>query len=339
MKPLSRRAFLRNSAALAAVPAISAVPGLARAADFTFKCGHDLPVTHPVHLRLQAASKRIASATKGRFDLQVFGDGQLGRVADMFTQVRTGGIDMALIPDVVIATLVPVVSINAVGFAFADQNAAFSAMDGELGAYVCKNITQAGLVVLNRIWENGFRQVTSGTHPIRTPEDFHGFKIRVPVSPLVVSMFKALGAGPAALNLSEVYTALQTKVVDGQENPLTTIYSSKFYEVQKYCSMTNHQWNGDWMLISPSSWSGVPDDIRKIVTHEVNQSAVDLRGDVDKLNHSLTQTLTQHGMVFNNTDPEAFRAKLKASGFYAQWHKKFGDEAWGILAKYAKDLA
>lgn len=339
MGNLSRRSFLRTAAALAAVPTIAVLPESARAADFTFKCGHDLPITHPVHIRLQEAAQRIRKQTAGRFDLQVFGDGQLGRAADMFTQVRSGGLEMAVMPDVVIATLTPMASINAVGFAFGDEQQAFAAMDGDLGAYVRQHINQSGLQVMDKIWENGFRQITSSVKPIRTPADLHGFKIRVPVSPLVVSMFKDLAAGPTALNLGEVYSALQTKVVDGQENPLTTIYTAKFYEVQKYCSLTNHQWNGDWMLMNTSSWNALPAPIRTIVTAEVNRSAVDLRGDVAKLNTSLVKTLSDHGMAFNSTDPKPFREVLKKSGFYAEWQKKYGAQGWSILSRYAKDLA
>lgn len=340
MANVSRRNFLRSTAALVALPGVVSVPTLAHAAArFRFKCGHDLPVTHPVHLRLQEAAERISKKTGGQFELQVFGDGQLGRAADMFSQVRSGGLEMALTPDVVVATLTPAASINAVGFAFADEQAAFAAMDGDLGAFVRKQINQSGLQVMDKIWENGFRQITSGVRPIHTPADLHGFKIRVPVSPLVVSMFQKLGAGPTALNLGEVYSSLQTKVVDGQENPLTTIYTAKFYEVQKYCSMTNHQWNGDWMLMNTESWNALPPSMRQIVANEINQSALGLRTDVDKLNTSLVKTLTDHGMVFNSTDPKPFRDALKQAGFYADWRNRFGADGWAVLTRYAKELA
>ena len=109
-------------------------------------------------------------------------------------------------------------------------------------------IEGAGLVVMEKIWDNGFRQITSSTKPITTPADLEGFKIRVPVSPLWTSLFTAFGSAPASINFAEVYTALQTGIVDGQENPLAIMKVAKLWEVQKYCSMTNHMWDGFWML-------------------------------------------------------------------------------------------
>jgi TRAP-type transport system periplasmic protein len=109
-------------------------------------------------------------------------------------------------------------------------------------------IGKAGLHAFDTMWDNGYRQITSSTHPIVAPEDLRGFKIRVPVSPLWMSMFKALGASPAAINFNEVYSALQTRIVEGQENPVSLINLSKFYEVQKYVSSTNHMWDGFWTL-------------------------------------------------------------------------------------------
>ena len=126
------------------------------------------------------------------------------------------------------------------GFAFNDYPSVWKAMDGDLGAYIRGQIAKANIVAMDKIWDNGFRQITSSTKPIAAPADLKGFKIRVPVSPLWTSMFKALDASPASINFAEVYSALQTKIVDGQENPLAIISTAKLFEVQKYCSLTNH---------------------------------------------------------------------------------------------------
>jgi len=105
-----------------------------------------------------------------------------------------------------------------------------------------QQIAKANLLAMDKIWDNGFRQTTSSTRPINTPDDLRGFKIRVRVSPLWTSMYKAFEASPTSINFNEVYSALQTKVVEGQENPLAIIATAKLYEVQKYCSLTNHMW-------------------------------------------------------------------------------------------------
>ncbi|MDB5774261.1 MAG: Tripartite ATP-independent transporter solute receptor, DctP family [Herbaspirillum sp.] len=339
MSTISRRGFLRSTAAAVALPAITIFPSIARAADFSYKCGHDLPDTHPVHVRMQEAAVRIKEETAGRFDLQIFGNNQLGGDTDMLAQVRSGGLEMTLMPDVILGTLTPVASISGVGFAFSSDEEACKAMDGELGAHVRKNINKAGLLVMDKIWENGFRQITSSVKPIKLPEDLRSFKIRVPVAPLWMSMFKAFNSGPTALNFNELYSALQTKIVEGQENPLSTIYAGKLYEVQKYCSITNHLWNGYWMLMNPRTWNALPKDIQEIVAKNLNRSALELRSDVAKLNVTLEKTLTEKGMLFNRTDPKPFRHALNKAGFYAEWRKKFGDESWAILTRTANGLA
>jgi TRAP-type transport system periplasmic protein len=120
------------------------------------------------------------------------------------------------------------------------------------------------LVVQPKMWDHGFRQITASGKPIDTPKDLAGFKIRVPVSPMLVSSFKALGAAPTSMNLTELYTSLQTKVVDGQENPLNVVETAKLYEVQKYVSLTSHAWDGFWLVANKRSWNKLPEDLRKL---------------------------------------------------------------------------
>ena len=148
-------------------------------------------------------------------------------------------------------------------------------------------------------WDNGFRQTTSSTKPINGPDDLKGFKIRVPVSPLWTSMFKAFDAAPASINFSEVYSALQTKIVEGQENPLAIISTAKLYEVQKFCSLTNHMWDGFWFLANRRAWEKLPEDVRAIVAKHINAAAVKEREDVAKLNAGLQQELAGKGLTFN----------------------------------------
>jgi TRAP-type C4-dicarboxylate transport system substrate-binding protein len=146
-------------------------------------------------------------------------------------------------------------------------------------------------------------------------------------------MFTAFQSAPASINFAEVYTALQTKVVDGQENPLAIIATAKLYEVQKYCSVTNHMWDGFWFLGNKRAWDRLPEDIRAIVAKNLNAAAELQRADVAKLNAGLQAELVAKGMVFNDAPAASFREALRKAGFYAEWKKKFGDEAWAILEK------
>jgi tripartite ATP-independent transporter DctP family solute receptor len=253
--------------------------------------------------------------------------------------VRSGGVEFFTLSGLILSTLVPAASINGIGFAFPDYATVWKAMDGELGAYVRQQIAKANLVAMDKIWDNGFRQTTSSTKPISAPDDLKGFKIRVPVSPLWTSMYKAFDSAPTSINFNEVYTALQTKVVDGQENPLAIISTAKLNEVQKYCSLTNHMWDGFWFLANRRAWERLPDDVRAIVAKHVNAAGVKEREDVAKLNGNLQQELATKGMVFNQPDPGPFRDKLRKAGFYSEWKGKYGDEAWALLERAVGTLA
>jgi TRAP-type transport system periplasmic protein len=327
MSMLDRRTLLAG----AALPLFAINTRPARAAEFSLKMANNSPLTHPQTIRQQQAIDRIKAATNGAVEIQLFPNNQLGSDTDMLSQLRSGAIDFFTLSGLILATLVPAASINGIGFAFKDYDTVWKAMDGKLGAYVRSEIDKRGLVAMDKIWDNGFRQITSSTHPIKEPADLKGFKIRVPVSPLWTSMFQALGASPISINFSEVYSALQTKIAEGQENPLSLIEIAKLYEVQKYVSMTSHMWDGFWMLGNKRSFSGLPPDAQAVVARELNASALQERSDIAKLNGSVVEDLKSKGLEFVEVNKPAFRDELKKAGFYAEWKKKYGDEAWGIL--------
>ena len=339
MPNLSRRALFLAGAAGAALPLIAIRGRPARAADFTLKLANNSPVTHPQSVRQQEAADRIRKATNGAVDIQLFPNNQLGSDTDMLSQLRSGAIDFFTLSGLILSTLVPPASINGVGFAFKDYDTVWKTMDGPLGVYVRGEIDKRGLTAMDKIWDNGFRQITSSTHPIKTPADLKGFKIRVPVSPLWTSMFTALGASPISINFAEVYSALQTKIAEGQENPLTLIQIAKLYEVQKYVSMTSHMWDGFWMLANKRGFAALPPDVRTIIAKELNASALDERADIAKLNGSVADDLKSKGLIFEEVDKQAFRDALKQAGFYAEWKQKFGAEAWGILESQVGTLS
>jgi tripartite ATP-independent transporter DctP family solute receptor len=336
MTAFSRRTMLATGAALPLV-AINRRP--AYAAEFSYKYAHNTAVTHPLHIRTTEAAARVKEATGGRVEITVFPNSQLGSDTDTLSQLRSGAVEMFTLSGLILSTLVPVASINGIGFAFKDYDQVWPAMDGKLGALVRSEIAKRGLYAFEKQYDNGYRQITSATKPIRTPEDLKGFKIRVPVSPLWTGMFTAFGASPTSINFSEVYSALQTKIVDGQENPLAIIESGKLYEVQKYLSVTNHMWDGFWLLANKKAMDALPAADRAIVEREFNRSAIDERKDIAALNSSLKTTLSAKGLAFSDVDPAAFRAALKTAGFYSEWRGKFGAEAWNTLEAEVGSLA
>ncbi len=303
----------------------------ADAAEFTYKLATGQDPTHPVNKRSMEAIERIQTATNGRLEIKLFPANQLGSDTDLLGQVRNGGVEFFNLAASILATLVPAAGLVNVGFAFSSSQQVYTAMDGALGKYIQDQIVKAGLLTASPSWANGFREITSSTRPIRTPADLAGFKIRVPASPILTSLFQALGAGPTPINFNELYSALQTKLVEGQENPLPIIATAKLNEVQQYCSMTNHVWDGYWILANRRAFQKLPADIQEIVNREFSRAGRDERADIDQLSGTLQQSLTDKGMKFVDADADAFRAKLKASIFYKDWRGKFGEEGWQLL--------
>jgi TRAP-type transport system periplasmic protein len=326
MMGFSRRALLKASAATAVMGGVGA-PLVARAqrAEFTYKFANNLPDTHPLNVRAREMAAAIKTETNGRFDLQIFPNNQLGSDTDVLSQLRSGAVEFFTMSGLILAILVPAASINGMGFAFPDYPTVWKA--------------KANIIAFEKIWDNGFRQTTSSTRAINGPGDFKGFKIRVPVSPLWTSMFRAFDAAPASINFNEVYSALQTKIVEGQENPLALISTAKLYEVQKYCSLTNHMWDGYWFLANRRALDALPPDVRSVVEKNVNAAALRARDDTEKLNATVREELAGKGLLFNQPDLVPFREKLRSAGFYSEWKGKYGEEAWAILEKSVGKLS
>lgn len=333
---ITRRQILTGATALAASAAFQPAFAMRKT---VIKLGLDLASDHPTTVNLNAAAAKIKDATKGEVMLQVFPSSQLGDDTHMLSNVRSGAMQMMAIGDNILASLVPSAAINNVGFAFKSPEMAWSAVDGKVGEMVRADIDKAGLHAMPRIWDEGFRQITSSTKQINTPEDLHGFKIRVPPSPISLSLFQSLGAAATTINIAELYTALQTHVVDGQENPFGNIETQKFYQVQKYCSLTNHMWVGYWLLMNGQFWAGLPDAHKKVVSEMLDAQALQQRKDNQKLESSLEATLKKQGLEFAKPDPAAFQKALAQSGFYKTWKGKFGAPLWAALESTTGPLA
>jgi tripartite ATP-independent transporter DctP family solute receptor len=335
---IARRHFVQGLAAGGALAA-TAQPLFAQTGPITLKWANNIPATHPSTIRIREAAETIKKESGGKVDIQVFPNNQLGGDTDMLSQVRSGAIDIFPLSGLILQTLVPVAGINGLAFAFKDYQAVWAAMDGDLGAHVRAAIEKVNLHVFDRPLDNGYRNITSSTRPINTAADLKGFKIRVPVSPLWTSMFKAFEASPASINFSEVYSALQTKVAEGQENPLAVIDLAKLYEVQKYCSMTRHMWDGQWILANGKRWSALPADVQALITKHVTDAVMKQRDDIRRLENSLEVQLKAKGLIFNYPDNKSFREALSKAGFYKEWRGKFGEEAMAKLEKYSGKLA
>ena len=334
---LTRRGLL-GAASAALATTVLHKPASA-GAEFEFKLGVNTPETHPLTIRLTEAAQAIGAQSSGRLNVSVFPNSQLGGDPEMLSQVRAGGIDLLAVPSLTLSILVPMSGLPSIGFAFGSYDQVWAAMDGGVGDIVREAIGKAGIVPMKKIWDNGFRQITSSSNKqLNSVDDLKGFKIRVPVTALLTSLFSGLGAQPSSISYNELYSALQTHIVEGQENPLAQVSTGKLYEVQKYCALSNHCWSGYWIVGNRRALSGLPADLLDIVNTNFDAAAVDERADLLEMDRSLQAELTAKGMTFNKPDPGQFRSALVKAGFYTQWQKTYGADAWAKLEQYTGKL-
>jgi tripartite ATP-independent transporter DctP family solute receptor len=332
---LSRRHLVAGASGLGAATILH---WPANAAEFSYKFGSSAPMDHPAMAHTQIAADKIKQATNGRMEITIYPNSQLGGDTAMIPQTISGAIQMYNLPIDLLAPRNPVCGITGVGFAFPSYAQVWPAMDGDLGKMLRDTAEKIGLYCLDKGWDHGFRQITTRNKPIAGPDDLHGFKIRLPVAPFLVPLFRHLGASPTTLNFNEVYSALQTGIVDGQENPLVLIDTAKLYEVQKFCSLTNHVWAGFHTAFNVAAWKKLPPDVQETVHTIFSAEALAERKDFVTMTQAEQQNLTGKGLAFNQPDTKPFRDELAKSGFYADIKKTAGDQAWTLLEKYVGEL-
>ena len=333
----SRRTFAAALAALPATIALQTRP--ARSAEFSWKWAFDMGAEHPICVRAVEAFAKVNKETGGRFEIKAFPDSALGSAPKAMSQMQLGAIEMLAIPNAILDNVTPVTSLESIPFAFASRDVAFAAMDGEVGALIRRQLGEKGLMALPQIWENGWREFTTSSRPIRSASDLDGMKLRASPSKFRLDVFRSLGASGTPVVASEIYTALQTHLVDGQDSPLIAVESLRLFEVQRYCSLTHHAWGGYWHLVNPDKWKSLPPALQDSLGKNLEAAVKLQRRDMTALYRSLPDLLHRQGLAFNEPSPGSFKAKLVASGFYTRWRAEFGPQAWGALERYTGRLA
>jgi tripartite ATP-independent transporter DctP family solute receptor len=332
---LSRRRLL--AAAGAAAPAILHWP--ADAAEFGYRCGTALPDAHPMVIRGREAMRAIKEASAGRLAITLYANGVLGSGAAMIAQTIAGKLDMYFLPLDLLAPRNPAFGIFGVGFVFSGYDHVWPAMDGALGDHLRSLARRVGFRAVHNCYDHGFREITSRAKPIETPADLKGFRIRLPVAPILIALFQHLGATPVPIDIGKTYAALQSGAVDGEENPLVLIDAGKLYQVQKYCSITDHVWAGIHVSFGNAAWARLPPELQRLADREFDEKALLERADWQSMTKAEVANLKQKGMVFNKPDIEPFREALKKTGFYPEMKRQSGEEAWVLLEKYVGPLA
>jgi tripartite ATP-independent transporter DctP family solute receptor len=295
------------------------------------------PTNMALHVRSAEMWDAVRRETGGKLDVQVFPNNVLGSELAQLSQLRSGALQFMVIQGVSLSSVVPSVGIDGVGFAFRNAAEAERAYDGPLGDYLRKEIVAKGIFAFPHVFNFGMRQVTSSSHPIRTAADFGGFKIRTPPGQISIDLFRTLGASPSPIVFPELYLALQTHVVDGQETPYSTIEAAKFYEVQKYLSVTNHMATIFWFLANQQAWDALGGDIQRVVLRHAAQAAILERRDTETESQATAEKLRRMGMTFNTVETASMRSALKP--FYQKWKQQFGTTAWALLEHSTGALA
>jgi tripartite ATP-independent transporter DctP family solute receptor len=332
---LSRRAWCAaaGSAALA-----TSVPSFSRAAGpLVLRCGTDTQATQLTTLSVVAMCEAIEKASNGAVKISLFPASILGNASAMVSQLRNGALDFALISGANLGGVEPLCNIEGVGFAFPDNTVAYRAMDGALGQLIRKRLLDTGIFTFDRVLGAGFTQFMNGVHPIRTPADLAGLKMRTPTSRVIINLLQTLGGSPVPIALAEVYTSLQTHVVDGIVITLDGFEGAHLYEVQKYLSVLNPVWAGRYFLASSTIWKGLPPDVAALIQHNVTKFALDERARIDNSDTDYITKLTQQGMTV--VRPQAAPFKAKCGPHYAWCKETFGDQAWNLLEQSTGRLA
>ena len=267
--------------------------------------GHGAAPGNPRHEASVKFADVVKAKSNGRIEVQVAPSAQLGDDAAMVTALRTGAIDMTANSQGAVANAVPEYAAFGMPFMFSNPAQAFKVLDGPLGKELAEKSAEKGMIVLG-YWDNGIRQMTNSKRPINKVEDMKGLKMRTPPDATLVDIMQALGAEAQQIKFAELYVALQQGVVDGQENPLVNIHSSKLYEVQKYLAMTNHQFQMTPFLMSKRTWDKLSEADRKIVQEAAAEATALQRKLSQEADDKLLADLKAKGVQVTIVDKSAF---------------------------------
>ena len=270
----------------------------------TIRAGIGLNDQHPQFKALVKFQEIVEEKTEGKIKVETYHSGQLGDDRSMTEALQIGSQEVTIPSTAPLANFVPEFSIFDFPFLFPNEEVADAVLDGEVGQKFLDKLEDQNLVGL-AYWENGFRDVTNSKHPIATAADFKGLKLRTMENELHLEAFKALGANPTPMALGELFTAMQQGTVDGQENPVPTIYLQKFYEVQDYVSNTHHIYSPFVFLMSKSFFDGLTEDQQVIVKEaalEAGKYERELNREANKQN---LEDLKETGMTYTEVTPEA----------------------------------
>jgi len=294
-------------------------------AQVKLRFAHTLTPQNSLHLMGEEFARRVAAKTQNGVQVQVFPAGQLGNDPQIIDGVRLGTIDMIMAGNPFFTSLIPELNIFDLPFLFRDYDHAYKVLDGPVGADLLRLLEKHDMKPIG-ILELGFRNLTNSKRPVRVPEDLKGLRIRTTPNPAHIQAFRLLGANPVPMPITEVYLALSTGTVDGQENPTAQIEEQKFYEVQKYLSLTYHAYTSSIAVMNLKKFQALKPEHQKAL-QEAMQEARDWGRRLNReLDGKALAKMKAAGMqVEENPNRDAFR-KIVADPTAEEYTKKFGTE-------------
>lgn len=318
-------------AALACTGLFLAVPAQAQFAERNLRLSVPVPKEHPQGAGVAKMSACTLEKSGGKLKIQPYYDSSLGNDLAATTSVRTGTIDMVITSTAPLAGMIPAMAAFDLPFLFNNEKEADQVLDGKVGDWFAAKLPAVGLINL-AWWENGFRHTTNSRRPILKAEDFEGVKMRVMQNNVFIDTFKTLGSNAVPMAFSEVYSALETKTVDGQENPFANIENMKFYEVQKYLTLTRHAYSPLAVLISKKAFDGFS-PAEQAAMRECAARGRDEERRVNREQDGKSVVLLRSkGMTINEINPaETARIREKTMVVYERHRKEIGDEAINMV--------
>ncbi len=324
--------------AVAGLTALAALP--AHAAEFTAKIGHLESAQQSRHVFLEKVAKLVSERTDGAVEFQLFPQAQLGNQREMTEGVQLGVIQATVSPAAFLGGFDPAVSVLDIPFLLPDdEDAAAKLREGDFGKALLKTFDSRGVVGV-ALWPNGRKNFTSNK-PLDDIAAFTGQKFRVMDSQILVEQFNALGASAIPLPFGELYTSLQTGLVDGEENPLDTIQRMKFYEVQKHLVLSDHGAMEDVVLFNPTWWQSLPEEYRTVITDTFNEVVPDLRAHKAAAVAEALKVITESGIDIRtlSADEKTKMRELMYGPARAAYIERAGDEGKALIEAYEKAYA
>jgi tripartite ATP-independent transporter DctP family solute receptor len=310
-------------AAGSALPLAGIVRGAQAAVEY--RLTHPADVSHPVHVEAEAMARRIAERTRGEVRIRIFPNNALGSPVETAQQTRLGAIDLILANPANLEPISRTIGVINIPYQFDSWEHAHRTLDTTGRDWLSQQFRSAGFQwVANFEW--GFRAFTNSRRPVNTPADIQGLRVRVPPELAIRAAFEALGASIQTIAFQEVYLALSNRTVDGQDNPVATVFAAKFFEVQSHLALTRHIYAPIVMLANPRAWGRMNSDQQAVVTEEAVRAGAAARTAVRTQEEDYIAQMQRAGVQVTRPEVGPFRDRMGPA--YDQLRRALGDQVW-----------